>query len=497
VSVLVVGLSHKSAPVAVLERAAVSGDTVTKLLRDVVQAEPVAEAFVVSTCNRVEVYADVDRFHAGVTAICELLARHCGVPSHELTQYLYVHYEDRAVSHLLAVAAGLDSMVVGEDQILGQVRSAVKLAAEHGTAGRVLGELGRLALRTGKRARAETAIGRAGLSLLSAAVELAAARLGPLRPDPARPRPDEPSPDQQSPDDRRDPLAGRDVLVVGAGSMSGLATATAARSGAASITVANRTRKHAERLAASVSTVTTTVTGLADLPAAIAAADVVISCTGAAGQVITGDMVSAALAARTAQQAKVAKQAEVAKQAQQAKVAKEATATTAARGTLVIMDLAMPRDVEAAVADLPGVVLIGMDQLSEHAGAVRDDDVAAVRTILEAELAAYQSAMDAARVAPTVVALRTKAAGVVDAELARLAGRLSADDLSGHALDEIAQSVRRVVDKLLHAPTVRVKELAGSPGGEEYAAALRVLFDLDPRAVEAVTRAAPEQEGSR
>jgi len=451
VSVLVVGLSHKSAPVAVLERAAVSGDTVTKLLRDVVQAEPVAEAFVVSTCNRVEVYADVDRFHAGVTAICELLARHCGVPSHELTQYLYVHYEDRAVSHLLAVAAGLDSMVVGEDQILGQVRSAVKLAAEHGTAGRVLGELGRLALRTGKRARAETAIGRAGFSLLSAAVELAAARLGPLRPG-------------------EDPLAGRDVLVVGAGSMSGLATATAARSGAASITVANRTRKHAERLAASVSTVTTTVTGLADLPAAIAAADVVISCTGAAGQVITGDMMSAALAAREAE---------------------------AGRGTLVIMDLAMPRDVEPAVAARPGVVLIGMDQLSEHAGAVRDDDVAAVRTILEAELAAYQSAMDAARVAPTVVALRTKAAGVVDAELARLAGRLSADDLSGHALDEIAQTVRRVVDKLLHAPTVRVKELAGSPGGEEYAAALRVLFDLDPRAVEAVTRAAPEQEGSR
>jgi glutamyl-tRNA reductase len=468
VSVLVVGLSHKSAPVAVLERAAVSGDTLTKLLRDVVQAEPVAEAFVVSTCNRVEVYADVDRFHAGVTAICELLARHCGVPSHELTQYLYVHYEDRAVSHLLAVAAGLDSMVVGEDQILGQVRSAVKLAAEHGTAGRVLGELGRLALRTGKRARAETAIGRAGLSLLSAAVELAAARLGPLRPGPAGPDPATPGQD-----DKHDPLAGRDVLVVGAGSMSGLATATAARSGAASITVANRTRKHAERLAASVSTVTTTVTGLADLPAAIAAADVVISCTGAAGQVITGDMVSAALAARAG------------------------TAAEPAEGTLVIMDLAMPRDVEPAVAGLPGVVLIGMDQLSEHASTVRDDDVAAVRAILEAELAAYQSAMDAARVAPTVVALRAKAAGVVDAELVRLAGRLSADDLSGHALDEIAQTVRRVVDKLLHAPTVRVKELAGSPGGEEYATALRVLFDLDPRAVEAVTRAAPEQEGSR
>jgi glutamyl-tRNA reductase len=456
VSVLVVGLSHKSAPVVVLERAAVSGDTLTKLLRDVVQAEPVAEAFVVSTCNRVEVYADVDRFHAGVTAICELLARHCGVPSQELTQYLYVHYEDRAVSHLLAVAAGLDSMVVGEDQILGQVRSAVKLAAEHGTAGRVLSELGRLALHTGKRARAETAIGRAGLSLLSAAVEVAAARLGPGAGTPAGPG--------------ADALAGRDVLIVGAGSMSGLAVATAARSGAASITVANRTREHAERLAASVTTTVTTVTGLAGLPAAMGAADVVISCTGAAGQVITGDIVSGALAVRSKGQA---------------------------TGPLVIMDLAMPRDVEPAVAGRPGVVLIGMDQLSEHTSAVRDDDVAAVRAILEAELAAYQSAVDAARVAPTVVALRAKAAKVVDAELARLAGRLSADGLSGHALDEVAQTVRRVVDKLLHAPTVRVKELAGSPGGEEYAAALRVLFDLDPRAVEAVTRAAPEQEGTR
>ncbi len=447
-SVLVVGLSHKSAPVATLERAAVRGDTLTKLLRDVVQAEPVAEAFVVSTCNRVEVYADVDRFHAGVTAICELLARHCGVPSHELTQYLYVHYEDRAVSHLLAVAAGLDSMVVGEDQILGQVRSAVKMAAEHGTAGRVLGELGQLALRTGKRARAETGIGRAGLSLLSAAVELAATSLGPVGSGP-------------------DALAGRDVLIVGAGSMSALATATAARSGAASIVVANRTREHAERLAASVSTTVTKIAGLADLPAAMAAADVLISCTGAAGHVITHDMVSAALSARKALDPSI---------------------------PLVIMDLAMPRDVEPAAASLPGVVLIGMDELSEHATAIRDDDVAAVRAILEAELAAYQFAMDAARVAPTVVALRAKAAKVVDAELARLAGRLSADGLSGHALDEIAQTVRRVVDKLLHAPTVRVKELAGSPGGEEYAAALRVLFDLDPRAVEAVTRAAPEQE---
>ncbi len=452
---LVVGLSHKSAPVAILERAAVNGDSLGKLLRDVAQAEPVAEVFVVSTCNRVEVYADVDRFHAGVTAICDLLVRHCGVPADELTAYLYVHYEDRAVSHLMAVACGLDSVVVGEGQILGQVRSALKFAEDHATMGRVLSELGRLALRTGKRARAETGIDRAGLSLLTVAIELAAASTGS---------------GDAGPGDAGagfEPLAGRDVLIVGAGSMSALAAATATRSGAASIVVANRTRRHAERLAADVSA---TAAGLADLPAAMGAADVLVSCTGAAGQVITRDMVSAAVTTRT---------------------------LAGRTGPLVVLDLAMPRDVEPGGGGLPGVVLIGLDLLSDHGTAATDDDVIAVRAIIEAELAAYHSAIDAARVAPTVVALRAKAAKVVDAELARLTGRLSTDGVSGHALDEIAQTVRRVVDKLLHAPTVRVKELAGSPGGEEYAAALRVLFDLDPRAVEAVTRAGTEQEGPR
>jgi len=447
VSVLVVGLSHKSAPVATLELAAVSGDAVAKLVHDVARAEPVAETFVVSTCNRVEVYADVDRFHAGVTAICELLARHCGMPAADLTQHLYVHYEDRAVSHLLAVASGLDSMVVGEGQILGQVRSALKLAEEHGTLGRVLGDLGRLALRTGKRVRAETAINQVGASLMTVAIELAATSFGAATHPSGGP-----------------PLAGRNLLIVGAGSMSALAAATAARAGAERIVVANRTLEHAERLAAKFAKHNATVVSLAGLPAAIRAADVIISCTGASGYVITPDMIPA-----------------------------EADR----RGALVLVDLAMPRDVEPAVADLPGVTVVGMDELSQHGTVAEAQDVSAVRSVIETELVAYQQANDAATVAPTVVALRAKAAKVVDAELARLAGRLTADGLSGHALDEIAQTVRRVVDKLLHAPTVRVKELAGSPGGEEYAAALRVLFDLDPRAVEAVTRAAMEQEGSQ
>jgi len=456
VSVLVVGLSHKSAPVETLERAAVSGDTLGKLLRDIAHLPDTAETFVISTCNRVEVYAEVGRFHGGVNGICELLARHSGIPAGELTASLYVHYEDRAVQHLLAVASGLDSMVVGEAQILGQVRAALKAADDSGTLGRSLRDLGRIALRTGKRARAETGIDRLGISLVSVGVELAASRLGQ---------------GGNGGPTGAELLTGRDVLVVGAGAMSGLAVATAARAGAERIAVANRTRSRAERLAAGAGGV---VVDFADLPAAIAAAGLVISCTGAAGAVITGQMVGAALDQRPP------------------------------GAPLVLLDLAMPRDVDPAVADLPDVSVIGLDELrGTGEAAVGAAEVAAVRAIVEEEFAAYGSGVRAAQVTPTVVALRAKAATVVDAELERLGGRLSEHGVSGHALEEIAQTVRRVVDKLLHAPTVRVKELASSPGGEEYEAALRVLFDLNPRAVEAVTRAEVEtpditdQEGSQ
>jgi len=243
--------------------------------------------------------------------------------------------------------------------------------------------------------------------------------------------------------------------------MSGLAVATASRERAASIVVANRTRLRAERLAARPGAAVTRVAMLSELPAAMAGADVVICCTGAAGQVISADMVP-----------------------------------VARRGRLVFLDLAMPRDVDPAVAGLAGVTVIDLDALSEHATAATAGDIAAVQAIMKAELAAYRSAIDAARVAPVVMALRAKAAEIVEAELARLAGRLGTEGVSGRALDEIARTMQRMAGKLLHAPTVRVKELAGSPNGQEYAAALRVLFDLDPRAVEAVSRAANRPEGS-
>ena len=457
-SVLVVGLSHRSAPVAVLERAAVTGDALGKLLRDVFHAEHVAGTFTVSTCNRVEVYAEVDKFHAGVSVICEMLARHSGVALPELTPHLYVHYEDRAVQHLLSMTCGLESMVVGESQILGQVRRALALARKHQTIGHTLDDLGTLALRTAKRAHTQTGIDRAGANLVTVGIGLAAARLAaPVTPGAATPLAPGAA---ESPDAGAVPLHGRTVLVVGAGSMSALAAATAARLGAAGVIVANRTRERAERLAASVGG---TTADLHDLAPAMAAADLVISCTGAAGLVITADMVTAALRERQP-----------------------------AHGTrpLVLLDLALPRDVDPRADRLPGVTVIGLESLQDAGAALAASqaaDVAAVRAIVAEELAARASARHAARVAPTVVALRAKAVEVVEAELARLAGKLG--EIDDRTRAEIAQAMHRVMDKLLHAPTVRVKELAGSPGGDSYEAALRVLFDLDPEAVEAVTRA--------
>jgi glutamyl-tRNA reductase len=428
VSVLVVGLSHRSAPVDLLERVALSSDAVTKLLDDVLASDHATEAMVLSTCNRVEVYAEVDKFHGGLAQASELLARRAGVDLDELTPHLYVHYEDRAVSHLFSVACGLDSMVVGESQVLGQVRLGLRTAQDAGSAGRQLGALAQQALRVGKRARTETGIDRAGRSLVTAGLEVAGRVLGPLD--------------------------GAEVLVVGAGAMSALSATVVAQGGAGRVVVANRTLERAERVAASVGG---EALPLAELPAALAGADLVVSCTGAVGHLLSAELLAAAVGERPDR-------------------------------PLVVLDLALPRDVDPAAHQIPGVTVVDLESLapvlatSEHTA-----DIEATREIVVEEVAAFLGWQRAASVAPTVVALRDMADAVVQAELVRLGGRLP--DLDPRARAEIEQTVGRVVDKLLHAPTVRVKQLAEEPGGQSYADALNKLFGLDPAAVEAVTRA--------
>jgi len=448
-SVLVVGLSHKGAPMALLERTVLTGDSLTKLLHDVARADDVAGALVLSTCNRTEIYAEAGSFHGCVAAICDLLSRHTGVPHAELTSSLYVHYADRAVQHLLTVACGLDSLVIGESQILGQLRGALRVSREEGTLGRPLADLGSLALRAGKRAQSETGVGAAGASLVSVGLQAAVDQLhGPQEGERGTPS-----------------LAGLRVVVVGAGAMSALAAASVARAGAASLVIANRTRSHAERLAAQHGG---RAAAMADLPALLATADLVVTCTGAPGHVITAGMARAAVSDREGHDREGRD-----------------------RGRrLVLLDLALPRDVEPGVGDLAGVAVTDLETLAAsgpEGSRPGEAAIAAARQVVTDELDAYLSAGRAARVAPTVVALRAKAASVVESELVRLAGRIGAMDKA--VLEEVARSMNRVADKLLHAPTVRVKELAGAPGAASYEDALRVLFDLDPAAIQSVAQA--------
>jgi glutamyl-tRNA reductase len=302
------------------------------------------------------------------------------------------------------------------------------VAREEGTVGRVLGPLLEHALRAGKRVHAETGIDRAGRSLVSVGLDVAAESLGGL--------------------------SGRTAALVGAGSMSSLAGITLRRHGVGDLLVVNRTPANAERMAAALDARAVPIEGLAD---AIASADLVVSCTGAVGTVVSAETIAAAMSSRSDR-------------------------------PLFVLDLALPRDVDPAARAIDDVTVVDLESLRS---VLEDDDVARdveqARHIVTDEVAALLARQRAERVAPTVVALRTRAQQVVDVELARLAARLPEAD--ERTTREVAATVSRVVDKLLHTPTVRVKELAESPGGDSYADALRELFALDPAATEAVARA--------
>jgi glutamyl-tRNA reductase len=415
--------THHDIPASLLERLAIRSDQLPDRLRFLTRVDGVGECLILSTCNRVEVYLsvpDAERAPAAIGETVAMLRARAGLTAEEVAGAIVVETDDMAAGHLFAVACGLDSMVIGEDQIVAQLRQALRLAQAERAIGQELGHLVSTALRTSKRARTETAIGATRRSMVSVGLEMIDRRVGGLRDRPA--------------------------LLVGAGRMGLLAGSLLRAAGVGSIVVANRTEIHARQLAGVISG---TTIGLSGLAGAAGRADVIVTSVGA-GNLLTAEQVTAVMRERSGR-------------------------------PLAILDLALPRDVDPAVRDLPGVTVVDIEDIG---ACLRDDgvteDVATVRAVVAAAVEEFRRSREQKHVGPVIGALRAAADQVVDAEVRRLHDRLPL--LDRHARRETDAAMRRAVGKLLHKPTVRAKELATGPGGPIYVQMLTALFDLDGEA---------------
>ena len=422
-SLVVVGLNHRTAPISLLERLSIPEEQLPKALAQLGNYEHVLEGAILSTCNRIEVYAVVSKFHGGAQDLRNFLAEFCHVAPEDFVDHLYTYHEEGAVRHLFRVGSGIDSMVVGESEILGQVRRAFGIGADEGMVGRYLGRAFQQALRVGKRSRTETAIGRNPVSVSSAAVELARKAF----------------PEQS--------LAGKRVLVVGAGKMGKLAMRALAHAGASDVTIVNRTEERAERLAGEFEARSLSFDQLGE---ALAEADIVLSSTTAPQTVIDRKMVDTALERR------------------------------GEGSSLLLVDIAVPRDVESDVVDIPGVVVRDLDDLRgvvESNIGSRIGEVVKVEDIVTQELDHFLEWEKATEMAPTVAALVSSADGIRAIELEKTLARLR--HLSPEDRIVVDHLSRRIVSKLLHGPIKRAKELSSGKQGHVYLDALRELFDIE------------------
>jgi glutamyl-tRNA reductase len=423
VSLVVIGLNHRTVPLDLLERMTINDARLPKALHDVVTREHVSEAVVLSTCNRTEIYVVAEKFHGAYADVRNFLAEMAYLAPESFADHLYVHYDSEAVSHLFGVAAGLDSAVIGEAEILGQVRTAWEVAQEEGAAGTALNLLFRHAIEVGKRARTDTAISRNIVSVSTAAVAMATERLGGLD--------------------------GRQVLVLGAGDMGeGMVRAIVGggvSGGVADVRIANRTWERSVALADQVGG---TPIRLADLNDSLAEVDLLLTGTGANSMMLEHSDLDRIMRAR-------------------------------GHRPLLIVDVAVPRDVDPAAADVDGVTLLDMDDLRAFAEIGRQErqrEVAAVRDVIDDELDRFLAVSSAREVAPLVASLRERGETVRQRELDRFRAKLSTLDPA--QVDAVEALTKGIVAKLLHEPTVGLKDAAGSPKGERLADALRDLFDL-------------------
>ena len=418
-SLVVVGLNHRTVPVELLERMAVTPSGIPKALHALGEREHLAEVALLSTCNRTEIYARYTSFHPAVSDALAFLTDQSGAALDDLTEHVYTYHDDAAVAHLFGVAAGVDSMIVGEAEILGQVREAFTVALREHATGPLLARVFRHAIEVGKRSRTETAIGRNPASVPSAAVAVAAEQLGTLE--------------------------GRRVLVLGAGEVGARLAVALAGAGATEVVVANRTLEHGAALAARVGGRAVPIT---DVPAELERADVLLASTGADSVLLERSEVEAVMERRAGR-------------------------------AMLIVDIAVPRDIDAGVGQVFGVTLLDIDDLrayAEQSLQARRREVTKVREIIAAEIDRFRIDQTAREVAPLVAALRVRAEDLRQAEMERSRARLAR--LGPDARDAVDAITRGLVNKLLHEPTARVKDAAGSARGELYADALAELFDL-------------------
>jgi glutamyl-tRNA reductase len=419
VSIVVFGVNHRTGPLALLERVTIADDAIAKTVHGLMSRPNIREVVVLSTCNRTEVYAVAEKFHGAYGDLRDFFCDLGGFSADELIPHVYSQHDDAAISHLFEVASGLDSAVLGESEILGQVRIAWERSQREGGALSTLNLLFRHAIETGKRARTETSIGRHTASVSHAAVDMARESLGAID--------------------------GMTVLVVGAGDMGEGVTVALADSGVGQVLVTNRTIAKAQALADRVSG---SVTEFYRLAESLCEADVVVTCTGAGSTVIDADMVKNAMLQRPER-------------------------------PLFIVDIAVPRDVDSDVANIDGVTLLDLDNLRDWAArgqAQRATEALAVRDIIVQEIERFNMETTARQAAPLVAQLHERAEAVRAAEIDRQSKKLSL--LTPEQQDAVDAVTKGIVAKLLHDMSVRLKDDAGTPRGERNSAAVRDLFDL-------------------
>lgn len=418
-SIVVFGVNHRTGPLALLERVTIADDAIAKTVHGLMSRPNIREVVVLSTCNRTEVYAVAEKFHGAYGDLRDFFCDLGGFSADELIPHVYSQHDDAAISHLFEVASGLDSAVLGESEILGQVRIAWERSQREGGALSTLNLLFRHAIETGKRARTETSIGRHTASVSHAAVDMARESLGAID--------------------------GMTVLVVGAGDMGEGVTVALADSGVGQVLVTNRTIAKAQALADRVSG---SVTEFYRLAESLVEADVVVTCTGAGSTVIDADMVKNAMLQRPDR-------------------------------PLFIVDIAVPRDVNSDVANIDGVTLLDLDNLRDWAArgqAQRATEALAVRDIIVQEIERFNMETTARQAAPLVAQLHERAEAVRAAEIERQNKKLSS--LTPEQQDAVDAVTKGIVAKLLHDMSVRLKDDAGTPRGERNSAAVRDLFDL-------------------